>query len=564
MRVIGLYGKNSREWLLADIACVMSDITSVTLYDTLGAESTEYIIDQSEMKTIFCSANHIVELSKMKSEGKLETLKNLVILDTATLSEVETGENEGLHIFEFQTVISTGKLVNVALPNPTSDSIFTICYTSGTTGFPKGVMLSHASILSQAVGIDQAEIQFRETDTHISYLPLAHIMDRVVSHACLQFGARVGFFGGDILKLKEDLAELKPTLFISVPRLYNRFYDAMMGKVKELTGVKSYLANAGIRAKLEKLEQTSDPTHSVYDALVFNKFKAALGGRVRLLLTASAPISKDVLSFLKIAFQAPIYEAYGQTETGGCSTATNSKDGTSGHVGGPMPQNDIKLVDVPDMNYLVTDTDEEGNLRPRGEICFKGPNNFSGYFKLPEKTAEALDAEGWIHTGDIGIIQANGSLKIVDRKKNIFKLAQGEYIAPDKLENGYVEIDFVKQIFVYGDSLQANLVAIIVPDEVEVKKWTDSEEIKVENFDDFIKTDVFVKELTFRIKEKQKEKKFNGLEIPKKLHCTNVEFTIEDGSLTPSMKLKRDEAKKMYYAEIKAMYGNALLQGEED
>ena len=197
-------------------------------------------------------------------------------------------------------------------------------------------------------------------------------------------------------------------------------------------------------AKLSKLEANGDPTHFLYDRLVFNKFKAALGGRVRFLLTGSAPISKDVINFLKIAFCAPIYEGYGQTETCAASCLTFSIDGESGHVGGVMPNQELKLVDVPDMNYTSKDVDESGLAMPRGEICFKGHSQFSGYFRDPVKTKEAIDENGWVHTGDIGAILPSGALKIIDRKKNLFKLAQGEYIAPDKLENGYGEISFIK------------------------------------------------------------------------------------------------------------------------
>lgn len=256
-------------------------------------------------------------------------------------------------------------------------------------------------------------------------------------------GAQIGYFAGDVQKLKEDIALLRPTIFISVPRLYNRFYDAIKKKIDDLEGMKAKIANWGLDAKMARLAETGDPTHPVYDKLVFNKFKEAFGGRVKFLLTGSAPISKDVVNFLKVVFCCPMYEGYGQTESCAASTLTYSIDSEAGHVGGPVPYAEMKLVDIPAMNYLTTDTKDEKPY-PRGEICFKGSNNFVGYFKNPEKTAEALDENGWLHTGDIGALLPNGALKIIDRKKNIFKLAQGEYIAPDKLENGYGTIDVIK------------------------------------------------------------------------------------------------------------------------
>ena len=192
-----------------------------------------------------------------------------------------------------------------------------------------------------------------------------------------------------------------------------------------------------------------------------------LGGRVRKCVTASAPISKDILDFMKIAFCCPVIEAYGQTELGGASNWTDIRDASTGHVGGVLPSFYMKLQDVPEMDYRSTDI-IEGVPYPRGEICFKGSPCFAGYFKEPEKTAETIDSDGWLHTGDIGVILPGGALKIIDRKKNIFKLSQGEYIAAEKLEILYSKSPLIKQIFVYGDSLQSNLVTIIVPE----KRWS--------------------------------------------------------------------------------------------
>lgn len=171
------------------------------------------------------------------------------------------------------------------------------------------------------------------------------------------------------------------------------------------------------------------------------------------MVTGSAPISKEILSFLKIAFCCPISEGYGQTENAAAATITWGRDPTTGHVGAPYPSCDIKLVDVTEMKYTSKDKDENGNSCPRGEVCIKGPNCFTGYFAQPEQTKNTIDEDGWVHTGDIGTILPNGCLKIIDRKKNIFKLSQGEYILPDKIENAIVHSHYVQQVFVYGDSL---------------------------------------------------------------------------------------------------------------
>jgi len=264
----------------------------------------------------------------------------------------------------------------------------------------------------------------------------------------VQVGASVGYFGGNILLIKDDLASLRPTFFVSVPRLYQRFYDVMQGKIKELTGLKGKLCQWGIEAKMANLSLNGETTHSIYDKLIFNKFRESMGGRVKFMVTGSAPLAKEIVNFMKIAMCCPFFEGYGQTESSAGICLTKSEDPEAGHVGGVIPCGELKLVDIPEMKYLSTD-----EPHPRGEVCVRGGHIFCGYFKQADKTAETIDKEGWLHTGDIGVILSNGALKIVDRKKNIFKLSQGEYIAPDKLEGSFGLIDIIKQIFVYGDSL---------------------------------------------------------------------------------------------------------------
>lgn len=215
------------------------------------------------------------------------------------------------------------------------------------------------------------------------------------------------------------------------------------------------------------------------------------------------------------------------------------------------------------MDYRSTDKDESGKPLPRGEICFKGHSNFLGYFRLPDKTAETIDEKGWIHTGDIGAILPNGALKIIDRKKNIFKLAQGEYIAPEKLENSYNKIDIVKQIFIYGDSLQSTLVSVIVPEESEVIKAATEKGLDASNMDEFLKSKEWLEIVTAKFEAAKKENKFSGLEIPRKYHFAREEWTLENGMLTPTMKLKRNDARNKFYDQIKEMYDGAKLQGEE-
>lgn len=437
---------------------------------------------------------------------------------------------------------------------PELDDVYTFSYTSGTTGDPKGAMITHKNTMACIAAVHDV-MAFTDEDVHLSYLPMPHIFEKVMMTLCLYSGASAGMYNGDVLRLKEDLAELKPTVFPSVPRLYSRMYDVISGMFREATGVKKSLIERALAAKLEHLKNTGETTHALWDALVFNKTKAVLGGRVRVCATASAPIAVETLNFLKVCFCAPIVEGYGQTECTGAATITSVYDPEAGHVGGPAVSLEIKLEDIPDMEYRSNDV-VEGVFAPRGEICFRGPAVIPGYFKLKDKTDEAIDKDGWLHSGDVGLIRPNGSLKIIDRKKNIFKLAQGEYVAPEKLENIFARIPVVAQNFVHGDSLEAYLVAVVIPDEIQLKKWAEKEGIEEEDFAELCKLDKTKEYLLSEITKEARAEGLLGFEIPRNIYVESVAFTPESDILTPTFKLKRNIATKKYRAQIDIMYGH--------
>jgi long-chain acyl-CoA synthetase len=260
-----------------------------------------------------------------------------------------------------------------------------------------------------------------ETDVYPSYLPAAHSFEQALQATAIITGMQTGFYGGNPLALvSEDLPALKPTLFPSVPRIYNRIFGKIQDTFAAAQGCKASLIANAVSTKLANLRANGAVTHGCWDGVVFKKVKGLVGGKVRVMLTGSAPISGEVLDFMKICFCCPVIEGYGMTETSAGSFTTLMGDPVSGHVGGPQPNVKIRLKDIPEMGYSAT------NAEPTGECLFWGPSVMTGYFKNPEKTAEAFDGppeNGWLKSGDVVKVFPNGSIKIVDRAKNIFKLS---------------------------------------------------------------------------------------------------------------------------------------------
>ena len=342
---------------------------------------------------------------------------------------LQEAQEVGVEVRTFQNVCQEGESGEApAFTEPTKNDVYIFSYTSGTTGDSKGVKLSHNNVLSNA-RCTIPRVDMSPGEAIISYLPYTHSFEQALFGFCLMQQVRIGFFSGDPTRIVEDCGKLQPSFFPSVPRLYNKIYAKLKSRLEEATGCKRWLANKAVAAKEANYNQNGAITHGCYDALVFKKMKALLGGQVRYMVTGSAPIDKAVIDFLKICFCCPIVEGYGLTESSAGSCMMDVEDTVTGHVGGPCEAVKIRLKDLPEMSYLSTD-----KPYPRGEICMQGPSIFSGYYKREDKTAEAFTDDGWFLTGDVGMVFPNGSIKIIDRSKNIFKLSQGEYIAPEKIE----------------------------------------------------------------------------------------------------------------------------------
>jgi long-chain acyl-CoA synthetase len=543
---VGIYSINRPEWLLTSEACYAQSFVPVPLYDTLGPEAVAYIAEQAEIELVVCSVDKIPRLK----EAKLKSLKTIISMDPFEEGKVAI---DGVKILTLSQVMEMGREKKHEPNPPKPEDLCTICYTSGTTGNPKGVMLLHKTMIAELAGCMKAGIEVRSSDVHISYLPLAHIYEKMLVELFMANGASIGFYSGQVLQLFEDIGKLRPTIFASVPRLFNRVYDKIRSTVKQEGGMKASLFERAYRSKLENLKRGQPPESFLWDTLVFKKVRARLGGRVRVITSGAAPLAAEVHDFLRVCFCCPVIQGYGLTETAAASAAQRQDDLTSGNVGAVFPSVEMKLVDVPEMNYWAKPKDNK--TPPRGEVCYRGPSVFVGYYKAEDKTKEAIDDEGWFHTGDIGQINPNGSLSIIDRKKNIFKLAQGEYVAAEYLEGVYVQSQFVQQIFVYGDSLKSVLVAIVVPKADNLKAWAKQEGI--ENHDDLealCKSPEVKKKVLEDMTREAKEHKLKGFEFVKNIYLEPNEFTVESDLITPTFKLKRPQLKEKYFKIINDLY----------
>ncbi|TMW67687.1 hypothetical protein Poli38472_011307 [Pythium oligandrum] len=545
---VGVFSKNRYEWSLVEHSANRMSYQLVPLYDTLGPEAVPFILNHTEMRVIFCGKEQFKAL--MAAVEKSPAVKMVVQFEDVSDEDRKEAESKNLVLKSLKELMEVGKSKPVEADPPTPDDIATICYTSGTTGNPKGAMLSHGNMVS-AVAATYALHPMTPEDVHLSYLPLAHVLERAVQSVVLGGGGSVGFYQGEIPKLMDDLAALQPTLFPSVPRVMNRVHDKILQGVEKAGGLKKFMFNWAYAAKKKNLAQ-GYIHHAFWDALVFNKIKQLMGGKVRLMMNGSAPISQDCKEFLQIVFGCPVIEGYGMTETCAIIGLSTTQFAPGTHVGLPIPGLEVCLFNVPEMNYTAED-----KPCPRGEICVRGPNVFKGYYKDPEKTAEAVDADGWLHTGDIAKWNPDGTLAIIDRKKNIFKLSQGEYVAPEKIENVYLKSGLVAQIFVHGNSLQNYLVGVVVPDLEGVGEWAkaNGHSSDTESLKKLVETSAELKDAI--VKDMGVVAKKFGLfrfEQVAQLHLTNDTFTVENNLVTPTFKLKRPQLVERYEKEISAMY----------
>ncbi|RVW43142.1 Long chain acyl-CoA synthetase 4 [Vitis vinifera] len=549
----GIYGANSAEWIMSMEACNAHGLYCVPLYDTLGAGAVEFIICHSELSIVFVEEKKIPEVLKT-FPNTTEYLKTIVSFGKVTPEQREEVEKFGLAIYSWEEFLQLGDDKKFDLPLTKKNDICTIMYTSGTTGDPKGVMISNESIVTLIAGVKRllqsVNEELNEKDVFISYLPLAHIFDRVIEELFISHGASIGFWRGDVKLLVEDIGELKPTIFCAVPRVLDRIYSGLKQKISAGGLLRNTLFNIAYKYKQYNLWKGIKTLEAapICDKIVFGKVKQGLGGNVRLILSGAAPLSTHVEAYLRVVTCAHVLQGYGLTETcAGTFVSLPNEISMLGTVGPPVPNVDVCLESVPEMGYDALSS------TPRGEICIRGKTLFSGYYKREDLTKEVL-VDGWFHTGDVGEWQPDGSMKIIDRKKNIFKLSQGEYVAVENLENIYglvSDIDSVclsnvsSYIWIYGNSFESFLVAVANPNQQALERWAKENNISGD-FDSLCENPKAKEYILGELSKIGKEKKLKGFEFVKAVHLDPVPFDMERDLITPTYKKKRPQLLKYY------------------
>jgi len=587
---IGIFCSNRPEWILCHLGNLSQNYRTVALYDTLGAQAVEYIITHSQLPVILCEKNklkhlftaiqnaknkHLDEENEKEDEIQEEEshrlrLKYIIQVDyherynnkheIVDDKDIEQALNLGCELIGLSKFLLLSEKEEHKVFHPSKpDDIAYIMYTSGTTGNPKGVLLPHRAFASIAASAER-EIKPSEQDVHISYLPLAHIFEAMVQSVLISVAGSIAFFGGDIRFISKDWKDVRPTILCGVPRVFNKTYDKYKLKVEnELSGVKKLLVQSAEASSTQQVRQGK--RSSFYDKLVWTNIATELGfDRTRFVISGAAPLPAHVGEFLRVvvgsnAVNGTVHQGYGLTETCAAITITNGKDFTLGHVGSPIDNTEIRLIDAPECNYRVTD-----EPYARGEIQCRGPGNMLGYYKDIKKTQEVLSQDGWFSTGDIGRINPNGTISIIDRRKNMFKTSSGEYIASEKIETILSKTTGLQQVWIYGNSFKSFIVAVVVPDAQYIrevyknKDWDENDESKpgsaayIELFQKVVKkNEEEVKKLILdNIRKIEKEAKLEKFECVQDVYVEiNIDsllqgFTVDNDTLTPSFKLKKD------------------------
>ncbi|MCX7768826.1 MAG: long-chain fatty acid--CoA ligase [Flavobacteriales bacterium] len=536
---VAISSMNRPEWNFVDMACVKLGLIVVPLYPTASLKDYEFILNDAEVKVIFVENEDILAKVQQVKE-RCPQLKKIYSFNQ--ISQVPHWE-DCLRKGEQNPQPERQKEIQAQIK---PDDLFTIIYTSGTTGVPKGVMLTHKNIVTNVRSASKIFPEGKTAGTRaLSFLPLCHVFERMVTFAYMYLGIAI-YYAESMDKIGDNLKEVKPHYFTTVPRLLEKVYDKIVAKGNELTGIKKKLffwaLNLGLRYELHNANGFWYALQlALARKLIFSKWREALGGNVQFIFSGAAALQPR-LARVFTAAGITVLEGYGLSETSPVVSANRIEEENRmfGTVGIPIDDVEVKI-----------DT-SDGEYRPgEGEICVKGPNVMAGYYKRPDLTAEVIDKDGWFHTGDVGMIINGRFLKITDRKKEVFKTSGGKFIAPQPMENKFKESIYIEQIMVLGENRKFPS-ALIVPSWDALKKWAESKGISYSSNKELI--DHPAVRALYQSEVEKYNQEFGSWEQIKKFELIPHEWSVDGGELTPTLKLRRKPIQEKYADLIERMY----------
>lgn len=528
---------NSPEWTLVDAACQFAGIIDVPIYTTASPQSVEYIIKDSGARVFFLQG--FDGLSRYSSVIAEKTdLEKLILFDKDSVSDDDA--------FSLSEVEDMGRQLRAAKPELAVQlreavepgDIATLIYTSGTTGEPKGVMLTHTNLISNVIDAS-AEYAFTSRDTSLSVLPLSHVFERTGMYVYLMYGMAV-YFAESIEKVPENLKEVRPTIFVGVPRIFEKVYEKARLSAARSNPIRESIFDWAIDVAKEYSrvrEGGSQPSvalsakHGVADKIVYSKLREFFGGNLKFCITGGAALSDEIYLIFTGA-GISIMQGYGMTETSPVISSNNPKHSRVGTVGRPIRNVSVRIAED-------------------GEIEVAGPGVMAGYYHQQQATDDVMTADGWLRTGDIGKLDDDGYLIITDRKKELFKTSGGKYIAPSQIEQMIKGSRFVNQVVLVGDGRKFP-AALIVPNFEMLESYAHLKDLDLKTPAEFCSSDRIMN--LFERQVAQHTESLAKFERVKKFVLLEKEFTVEGGELTPTMKVKRRVIDEKYRPTIDAIY----------
>jgi long-chain acyl-CoA synthetase len=535
---VALLSENRPEWAITDLATLAGGGVTVPMFSTLTSAQVEYIVRDSGAKILCVSSERQLQKIKDWDANVPTNLQHIVIFDDLQDDSVRTFDQ----VCELGQQVENGdQAYQQASDAVEPDDLASIIYTSGTTGDPKGAMLTHSNFMSNvqaATGV----VTITPDDIFLSFLPLSHVFERMGGHYLpLSSGATIAY-AESLFTIRQDMQDVRPTIMMSVPRLYEGMHERILRSVKEGSPTKQKIFHwsVGVGSKVSQaIQQKKKPSPilslkaSVANKLVFEKLKAVTGGRLRFFVSGGAPLSKAIAEFFHAA-GILILEGYGLTETSPVICVNRPNQWKFGTVGPMIPGIEMKIAED-------------------GEILSRGPHIMQGYFNKPSDTAEAIDPDGWFHTGDIGEVDEEGFLTITDRKKNILVLSNGKNVAPQPIENQLKQSPYISEIMLLGDQ-RSTVSALIVPSFDELKEFAAEQQLEAEDIPALLQTQEVQRLIRSEINQYSAD--FADFERVRRFTLVAEEFSEKSEEMTPTLKLKRSVVMENHKAAIDQMYGD--------